>query len=878
MSLIIVFLTGFYLYDGIARFNQEIDHAILDQEQLVDSVTDDIKEYAFGQYRHRIHRFLIHHKGAVEAFARGDRDALFALCAPVLEEFRLENKYFHAMDFNLPDGTVFLRVQKPEVYGDNIAASREIVAQVHKSRKQASGFDVGKHGAIYWVAEPIYYDGQYIGLVEFGIEAKQLEKALEKTLNREVASVLKADKWKKAELIKEGFQDLGDLVLMTHGNTLFDQVAGEVDLNSIEDQKVILGGRDHVLHTCTFLSDYRGDRIGRVLLFQDISQQVQKKRKFVLNALLVGLLLLALSFAILFYSFGLLIGRLEQSAEETKAAKEELQEAHDALETRVEERTVELTQTNKVLKAEIRERRNAVSKLHEQGEFLESIIESLTHPFYVIDAASYVVVMANKAACKLLGGESFQGLTCHALTHNEDRPCSGEHHPCPLERVKKEKKPVVVEHVHFDREGNERVYEIYAYPIFDKFDNVSQIVEYTIEVTSRRQAEEEHDKLRAQLLASQKMEAVGILAGGVAHDFNNILTTVLGYSQIMALKLREEDPMRDMAEEIYDAAERASGLTRQLLAFSRKQVMEMKVADLNAIVGNLSKMLGRLIGEDVQLDFSLAEAIGSIKVDVGQVEQVLMNLVINARDAMPGGGNLRVETREVVLDEQYAASHAEVTPGRYAMLSVTDDGEGMTREVQEKIFEPFFTTKAREKGTGLGLATVYGIVKQHDGHIYVYSEPERGTTFKIYFPVVSDELEEQAEPREVKTMPQGEESILVVDDDSAIRRLIRDTLEPLGYTIFEAGSGEEALALFEQEQEQIDLVLSDLVMPGMNGQELVQKLNQGRPGLKNILMSGYTDNIIVQQGVLQPDTNFIGKPLLPIALANKIREVLDSEK
>ncbi len=515
-------------------------------------------------------------------------------------------------------------------------------------------------------------------------------------------------------------------------------------------------------------------------------------------------------------------------------------------------------------------------KLHDQGEFLESIIESLTHPFYVIDAASYVVVMANNAACEILGGESFQGLTCYAMTHNVQKPCSGKEHPCPLEEVKRERKPVSVEHVHYDQEGNEHIYEIHAYPIFDKFGNVSRVVEYNVEVTARKKAEEEQDNLRAQLLASQKMEAVGILAGGVAHDFNNILTTVLGYSQIMSRKMEEHDPLRDMAEEIYDAAERAAGLTRQLLAFSRKQIMEMKVSSLNAIVENLSKMLGRLIGEDIDMLFSFAESIGSINVDVGQVEQVLMNLVVNARDAMPGGGKLSIETAEVLLDEKYTASHTDVKPGRYAMLSVVDTGAGMTREVQEKIFEPFFTTKAKDKGTGLGLATVYGIVKQHEGHIYVYSESDRGTTFKIYFPVVVGALDQQAEVKDIRTMPQGTELIMVVDDDEAIRRLIRDTLEPLGYSIIEAGSGENALSLFERTKEKIDLVLSDLIMPGINGQELVERLEQDHPEVKTILMSGYTDNIIVTHGVLKPDVIFIGKPLLPISLANKIREVLNS--
>ncbi|MDW7773479.1 MAG: ATP-binding protein [Desulfobulbaceae bacterium] len=878
VSLILIFLTGFYLYEGADHYNNELDIAVLEQEKLIDSITDDIKEYAFGQYHHKIKRFLNHHEGIRQAFAEQNREKLYELCSPILQEYRKENKFFHAIDFNLSDGTVFLRVQKPDLFGDNILESREIVSEVHKSRRQASGFDIGKHGAIFWVAEPVFHNNEYMGLVEFGIEARQLEEALARSLGSDVTSVLKAKEWQKAELIKEGFQDLGEYVLMTHGHTLFDQVAGQADLAHAHDQRVTLNGIECILHSCAYLPDYKGETIGRIIMFQDVSGQVEKKRQFILHAVLVSSILLALSFGILYYSFGLLVGRLEKSAGETREAKEELQSAHDELELRVEERTSELAQSNEALKDEISARKITELKLHEQGEFLGNIIESLTHPFYVIDAVSYAVVMANKAACEFLGGESYQGLTCYGLTHRAEQPCAGSEHPCPLQDVMKEKKPVSVVHVHYDHEGKSHIYEVHAYPIFDKNGNVSQIVEYNIEVTDRKKAEEEHDNLRAQLFASQKMEAVGILAGGVAHDFNNILTTVLGYSQIMILKLDEQNPMREMVQEIYDAAERAAGLTRQLLAFSRKQVMEMKVAGINDIIVNLSKMIRRLIGENIEIHFSLGESIGSVKVDVGQVEQVLMNLVINARDAMPGGGKLTIETREVLLDEQYAASHAEVKPGRYAMLSVMDTGEGMSKEVREKIFEPFFTTKTRDKGTGLGLATVFGIVKQHEGHIYVYSEPGRGSTFKIYFPVVGEDLAEKGVPGEFTDMAQGSELVMVVDDDPAIRRLVRDTLEPLGYSIIEAGSGEDALSLFKRTREKIHLVLSDLIMPGMNGQEMLEQIERDHPDVKVILMSGYTDNIIVDHGVLKPDVNFISKPLLPVTLTKRIREVLDRKK
>jgi len=427
--------------------------------------------------------------------------------------------------------------------------------------------------------------------------------------------------------------------------------------------------------------------------------------------------------------------------------------------------------------------------------------------------------------------------------------------------------------------------------ILQRFSPLAGQILYNLEISERKEEEQvsrikkAYEKLKKEteqrkqaqdsLIQAQKMEIVGRLAGGVAHDFNNILTTILGYSQIMAMKLDEKNPMRSMIDDIHEAAERAAGLTKQLLAFSRKQVMEMKVISLNTVVENISRMLRRLIGEDIELELRLAGEEDNVKADPGQIEQVIMNLVINARDAMPEGGRLTIETGRVELDKHYAATHNDVVAGMYAVLTVTDTGRGMSPEVQKKIFEPFFTTKKREKGTGLGLATVYGVVRQHNGHIYVYSELGRGTTFKIYLPLHPGSAEE-IDKKDSWTMPLGNETILVVDDDFAIRHLARDTLEPLGYNILEAGSGEDALAVIKRSGEKVDVVLTDLIMPGMNGQELIENIRRTTPDIKSILMSGYTDDIVRQNAIISGN-NFINKPILPVFLANKVREVLDAK-
>ena len=382
-----------------------------------------------------------------------------------------------------------------------------------------------------------------------------------------------------------------------------------------------------------------------------------------------------------------------------------------------------------------------------------------------------------------------------------------------------------------------------------------------------------------QLVQSQKLEAVGRLAGGISHDFNNLLTVILGYSDISRRNLKEGDPLRRNLDEIIKASERAASLTRQLLAFSRKQVMQPKVFDLNTVVTDLEKMLRRMIGEDVELRVSSGAELGNIKADPVQLEQVIMNLVVNARDAMPKGGKLSIETSNVYLDESYVQEHVSVTPGDYVMLAISDTGCGMDEETRQQIFEPFFTTKEPGKGTGLGLSMVYGIVKQSGGNSWVYSEEGRGTTFKIYFPRVTADAEEYKRATQTVEVPKGSETILLVEDAEWVRTLARQVLETAGYRVLEAGSAEAAIRLCERiNGDRIDLLLTDVVMPGMSGDDMSKVLLAKQPHLPVLYMSGYTDDSIVQHGVLEPGINFLQKPFSPGALAMKVREVLDASK
>ena len=399
----------------------------------------------------------------------------------------------------------------------------------------------------------------------------------------------------------------------------------------------------------------------------------------------------------------------------------------------------------------------------------------------------------------------------------------------------------------------------------------------TLDLTERKRAEEALRESEGQLRQAQKMEAVGQLAGGIAHDFNNLLMVIQGDSDLILRRLPDGNPMRKNAEGIREAAQQAATLTRQLLAFSRKQVLAPRVVDLNSIVASMHPMLQRLLGETIHLVTVPSPDLGSVKADPGQIEQVIMNLAVNSRDAMPDGGRLTIETGPLHLDEVSARQHGGAAPGHYAMLAVTDTGCGMDEATRSRLFEPFFTTKEQGKGTGLGLSTVYGIVEQSGGHIWVYSELGRGTTIKICLPVAAEEVVAVADTSDVLAPPiKGAETILLVEDAARVREVVREILEMNGYRILEAQHGAEALEISGRHDGPIHLMVTDVVMPQMSGRELAQRLAPLRPEMRVLYMSGYTDDAIVRHGVLEAGTAFLSKPFTPDALAAKVRSLLDA--
>jgi PAS domain S-box-containing protein len=519
--------------------------------------------------------------------------------------------------------------------------------------------------------------------------------------------------------------------------------------------------------------------------------------------------------------------------------------------------------------ARLVERARSENAIRESEKRYRMLFESNPQPMWVFDEETLQFMAVNEAAIQHYGYSRAEFL---AMTIKDIRP--PEDVQALLDDVGKHSRGIDRAGTwrHLKKSGEIIDVEVTSHEIV--FDERPAKLVLAFDISSRKQAEDALKKVEEQFRRSQKLEAVGRLAGGVAHDFNNILTAILGYSDLTLRSLENYDSARHRIEEIQRAAQRASSLTQQLLAFSRKQVLQPKVLNLNLIVADIDRMLRRLIGEDVDLVTILDPGLGRVKADPGQMEQVLMNLVVNSRDAMPDGGKLTIETKNVHLDSTYAQTHLSVQPGQFVMLAVSDTGIGMEAEMQEHIFEPFFTTKEKGKGTGLGLSTIYGIVKQSGGNIWVYSEVGHGTTFKIYLPLI-DEAPSTEPPVAAQQIAKGSETILMVEDEGALRELIREILEHDGYKVVVARDGRDALSISAQFEGAIDLLITDVVMPEVSGRELAERLTENYAKVKVLFMSGYTDDAVVRHGVLEEGAYFLQKPFTPDALLRKVREILD---
>jgi PAS domain S-box-containing protein len=557
---------------------------------------------------------------------------------------------------------------------------------------------------------------------------------------------------------------------------------------------------------------------------------------------------------------------LAMAKREVERRNDQLLRAQQELEERVRERTLELVEANIALRQEVDDRRRAEAELRANEERFAAFMDNSPAIAFVKDAAGrYTYTNVPHRRCFNLQPGEWIGKTDLEIWPSDIARTQRENDLAVLAGGQ----PVQLEEVLPTPDGTARVWMVFKFPFPDGSGGTS-LGGMAVDITDRKHLEE-------QLQQSQKMEAVGRLAGGVAHDFNNLLTIICGCSELMLNRLPSPDPGRELIEHIKEAGERAASLTRQLLTFSRKQVLEPKVLDINTVVAAVDRMLRRLIGEDVELATTLQPGLGRVLADAGHVEQILLNLALNSRDAMPRGGKLTIKTANVELDENYAHLNPDVKPGSYVVLAVSDTGCGMDEATRRRIFEPFFTTKSAGNGTGLGLATVFGIVKQSGGHIAVQSAPGRGTVIKVFLPRVHANLPAKSTHDQAAGNPSGSETLLLVEDEDGVRQLASHVLRANGYTVLEAANGADAMRVCQQHKGPIDLLVTDVVMPGFGGRELADRLTGVRPDTRVLFLSGYMEDAVVRHGVQAAEVAFLQKPFKVESLVRKVREVLDEQ-
>lgn len=868
VSLIILVMSGFFLFQGIAQYDKEVRWLIQEEEKIIENTLQDIGKYSFYAYGVRIKKLSENNHALKKAFAGRDRQLLLKISLPIYNDLMEENKYVHAMDFTLPDGTVFLRVQNPELYGDKLDTSRTVVQAVHDDRKQHAGYDIGRHGAMYWIASPLYHEGKYAGAMEVGIHVEQLVHALEARFKTEVTAVFKSGEWQKATSPAQEFRRFGDYVMMTHPGSIYEEIPEDLILKKNSDITLKLKGKMHVLHSCAVLKNQRGEPIGNILTLQDISNRIDKKAEFIRTTLIITVLLLIGSLLVFHFTFGRLLNKLEKYAEQLRKAKNEIEKTNSELENRVKERTGELAKTN--------------AMLHEQHEFLLSTIESLSHPFYVIDAESYRIILANRASYS--GQEVPPNTTCYNMTHGRNEPCTGDDHPCSITEIIKTKKPVVLEHVHVNDAGGKNIFEIYAYPILDEEGRVSKVIEYCIDITEKKKAEEDKEKMTAQLLHLQKMEAIGTLAGGIAHDFNNILMGMIGYCDMARYSIPEESEAAEMLDNVLNAGKRAKYLVQQILSFSRQSEQMRVTLKIQEAVEEALKLLRASIPTTIEFRRNIDPKCGPVLADATQIHQVIMNLCTNAYHAMrEKGGVLGISLKCVeIRKDGKSSADLMLSPNEYVKLEISDTGHGMGPSVLKRIFEPFFTTKELGEGTGMGLAVVHGIVKSHGGHITVYSEPDIGTTFNVYLPVLQQEDGRREEgPSNIRpsfeSLPRGNERIMIVDDEEEIVTMGRQLLEKLGYSVITFTKPLDALESFRNGPDAFDLVITDMTMPVMTGTELARRILALRKDMPVILCTGFSELINGDSAKALGISEYLMKPILISEIASTVRKVLDEK-
>jgi PAS domain S-box-containing protein len=885
LAFVAVLIPLTVVYYAITLYHQKEDVENSVQENL------DYIENTFHNLEERDTKIL---SATLEAIVRDpsfkkvylekDREKLFDFGQPLFQ--KLKNKYgITHFYFILPDGHCFVRLHNKEIYGDLI--TRFTFWEAEETKRMSSGIELGKTAFALRVVSPYYNDGELIGYVELGEEIEHFVEILKSETGNEYGILadkinLDREKWKsvrKTAGLRDNWDDLENHVLLTTTTTgpAASACFVEENLEMVENgekllQRIDSGDRCFVCGGLEIV-DAGKRHAGAILSLIDITDRVAMARKS--NSVTLGLI--AVLFAIA-SGIGVFVSRfISRPVSEFQRAAAEIAEGKldktvsittkdeiGQLADTFNKMTRTLKESHTGLKQQVEDRKKA-------EEFISSILNSVGEGIIVVDP-EYRIISANKAYCERIGWalDDVKGVHCFEASHHNKRPCFEEGEDCPIKHTFETGEPATSLHVHRDVKGNPIDVEVRSYPLKDPSGETISAIEVVTDISEKR-------KLEEQLRQSQKMEAIGTLTGGIAHDFNNLLTTIIGYGEFLQDELEKDDPMRSYVDMILASGEKAAKLTQSLLAFSRKQLLHPVEMDINESIRKAEALLSRLIGEDIEIKLTLSDKPLIVRADSVMIEQVLMNLATNARDAMPDGGSFIISTEPREFDKHFIESHGYGKPGWYALVCIADTGKGMDEKTKAQMFEPFFTTKDVGMGTGLGLSVVYGIVKQHEGHITVYSEPGQGTTLKIYFPLVTVAGKEEEMPAAPAPAKGGTETVLVAEDDQSVRGLIKATLEKSGYTVLEAADGEDAINVFKENKDVIEALLFDVIMPKKNGIEAYQAIKALRPDIKVLFVSGYPAGVI-EKFRLDEDVAFVSKPVSPTELLRNLRDTLNNQE
>ena len=848
MALITI-ICVIYIFFYLEHESRDMDESISIYSRSVSSLVEFIDRRNRTQFKSRIKSFVNYRisparEKLIMAFRNRNRAELLAASLPFLQTIKEESPYFSSIAWILPDNTVFLRVHNPSLYGDNVGDMRPDIAEVNRLHKQVSGFAVGIFGMQFRVVQPVFYNDEYLGAVQFGIDARELLDTVRQELGLASGLLINNERYMYVERPVLPAATSDACTIQSEEIDLFRPVVKKI-CHSKEPQAYNVDGRRYIIKKILGLPDYWGEDIGALIVALDITEFYESVRKTVIWTVLIAVSVLLLSFLILNISFEKILKRIVELNRSLAAEKENLSR-------RVEERTREL------------EKKAAEYKL------VAHAVENSIDAFVFTDLHGNITY-PNRAACQLFGYEPQELTGRHVDILSADSGLSTEKVIDDLKNDGRWSGNVVAA----KRSGEKFECMLFCSMIHDTSGEPVGMLGILRDLSEIRKVEEEKAVVEAQLHQAMKLESIGRLAGGVAHDFNNILNVINGYAELCLIETSPEQPIHQKIASILEAGQRAAQLTQQLLAFSRRQIISREPLNINDLLAELNMMMGRILGEDIELVLKTDPDLWHVMADRSQLEQVVMNLAVNARDAMPEGGTFTIQTCNLALKQGEAGDY-DVEPGNYVSILISDSGQGIHQDIIDKIFEPFFTTKEQGKGTGLGLATVYGIVRQNSGTIAVFSQPGTGTTFRILLPRTEEasvHIEESW--KDMSSLRGGTETILLAEDDAEVRELTGKVLTDMGYSAIMAKDGVEALEIFENYHDKIDLLITDVVMPSMKGPELAQRLLEKDPSLKILLISGYTEDAVFKEGVAGEKMVLLHKPVSIRKLTETIRNILD---